>query len=360
MKIGIDLSPAEKDPAGIGQYSLSLFSELCHLDKKNEYFVYTSAPFLFANAKNKSIKVNNNLPGKGIRWMHAVAKDAKKENLNLLISPSNHLFSKLFPRTLQFVHDLAPLHYPEFFGRQASMKYSQTLKIAANNALKILTISKTVQEEISAKFPKLKGGIDYIYPGLNQWVELNSKKEPEILEKYSIDYDYILTLGTLEPRKNHLNMIKAFEIFKKRTLSPLKFVIIGKKGWYFEDIFKTIEELGLENEVIFLGYIPNQDLSSLINNAKAFLFMSFYEGFGIPPLEALSLNVKTIVSDIPIFREAYKDYALYTDPHSPDKIAESLTTHLDSKHKKTTEFVKENYSWEKSAKKLLTIIDDYR
>lgn len=360
MKIGIDLSPAEKDPAGIGQYSLSLFSELCHLDTKKDYFVYTSAPFLFANTTNKVIKVNKRLPGSGLRWMRSVARDAKKENLDLLISPSNHMFSKFFPRTLQFVHDLAPLYYPEFFGRKSSLKYKQTLKIAVKNALKILTISKTVQEEICEKYPQAAEKIDYIYPGLNHWVHLNNKDEPAILEKYSIDYKYILTLGTLEPRKNHVNTIKAFAIFKKKTLSPLKLVIIGKKGWYFDDIFKTVADLDLEQEVIFLGYVPNQDLSAIINNAQAFVFMSFYEGFGIPPLEALSLNVKTLVSDIEIFREAYGEHTLYTDPHSPAKIATSLDTLLENKPRKTAKFVEENYSWEKSAEKLLKIISEYK
>lgn len=360
MKIGIDLSPAEKDPAGIGQYALSLFTELCEQDKKNDYFVYTHSPFLFANAQNQVIRVRKNFPANGTRWMWAVSKDTKENKLDLFISPSNHLFSKLFPRTVQYVHDLAPLYYPEFFGRKSSIKYKNTLKLAANNALKILTISKTVQDEICEKYPQVSENIDYIYPGLNKWVELNHKDEPAILERYNIDYDYILTLGTLEPRKNHINTIKAFKLFKKKTLSPLKLVIIGKKGWYFEDIFKTITDLDLEQEVVFLGYVPNQDLSAIIKHAKAFVFMSFYEGFGIPPLEALSLNIKTLVSDIPVFHEAYQDNALYTDPHLPDKIADSIDALLESKPKKTAEFVKGNYSWEKSASKLLSIINEYR
>src|SRR5690606_185783 len=150
------------------------------------YFSYTSAPLLFANTQNKVIKVNKSLPASGLRWMRAVAHDAKKEKLDLLISPSNHMLSKFFPRTIQFVHDLAPLHYPEFFGKKASIKYGQTLKISANNALKTITISKTIQNELIEKFPKLKGNIDYIYPGLNKWVELNNKNEAEVLEKYNI------------------------------------------------------------------------------------------------------------------------------------------------------------------------------
>lgn len=360
MKIGIDLSPVEKDPAGIGQYSLSLFTELCKIDKKNSYITYTTTPFLFANTKNKVIKVNRKLPAYGSRWMKSVAEDAKKEELDLFISPSNHLFTKLFPRTLQYVHDLAPIKYPKFFGRKASLKYKATLKLATSNALQLLTISQSVKDEILEAYPKINGKVNYIYPGLNKWIELENKDPNAILDKYQINYDYILTLSTLEPRKNHINMIKAFYKFKKTTDSPLKFAIIGKKGWFFEEIFKTVKDLNFEDEVKFLGYVPNQDLNPIINKAKAFLFMSFYEGFGIPPIEALSLNVKTLVSDIPIFHEAYSDNVTYTDPYSPDKIAIAIEQVISKKQSKTDVFVQERYSWEKSANKLLSIINEYK
>jgi len=155
-------------------------------------------------------------------------------------------------------------------------------------------------------------------------------------------------------------MIKAFHLFKKSTNSPLKFAIIGKKGWFFDEIFKIVADLNLETEVKFLGYVPNQELNPIIKNAKAFMFMSFYEGFGIPPIEALSLNVKTLVSDIPIFHEAFQDKVVYTDPYSPDKIALAIQKILERNHHKTEKFVEDRYSWEKSAHKLLSIINEYR
>ncbi len=357
MRIGIDLSPVEKDPAGIGQYTLSLFTELCKIDKANKYIAYTTAPFLFANAENRVIKVSRSLPAKGLRWIYAVSNDARRKKIDIMISPSNHIFTQFFPKTIQFIHDLAPIFYPQFFKRFAAIKYSSTCKIACKKAIKVLTISKTVQGEITDRYPTSRGKIDYIYPGLNKWVELTAQSKSDVMGKYNLDSDYILTLSTLEPRKNHINMLVGFKIFKTQTLSPLKFVIIGKKGWFFEDIFEKVKELELENDVIFLGYIPNKEISSLISHAKAFMFMSYYEGFGIPPIEALSLNIPTVVSDIPIFREIYKDKATYTDPFSPDKIALAIQEILDRHVVKTDKFVKENFSWEDSATKLLKIIN---
>lgn len=357
MRIGIDLSPVEKDPAGIGQYTLSLFTELCKIDKQNTYVTFTTAPFLFANAENRVVKVSKDIPARGLRWIYAVSNDARRNNIDIIISPSNHIFTQFFPRTIQFIHDLAPIFYPQFFKRFAAIKYRSTCKIACKKAIKVLTISQTVLDEITDRYPTSRGKIDYIYPGLNKWVELAAQSKSEVMGRYYLDSDYIMTLSTLEPRKNHLHMLEAFKIFKSRTLSPLKFVIIGKKGWFFEDIFKKVKELELENEVIFLGYIPNKEISNLISHAKAFVFMSYYEGFGIPPLEALSLNIPTIVSDIPVFKEIYQDKAIYTDPFSPDKIALAIQEALTKRAIKTDKFVKENFSWENSAKKLLKIIN---
>lgn len=360
MNIAIDFSPVERDPAGIGQYTLSLFSEACKIDNKNKYTIFTTTPFLFKNADNQVIRINKKLPAYGTRYMKTVSKQLNNEKFDLLISPSNHLFTGMFPRTLQYIHDLAPLHYPKFFGRKASLKYKTTAKLASSKALGILTISKTVKEEILEHFPNAKNKISYVYPGLNSWIELENKNPRKVLDKYSIEDKYIMTLGTLEPRKNHINMIKAYSEFKKKTLSPLKFVVVGKKGWYYDDIFKTVRDLGLEDDVKFLGYVPNQDLSAIYANAEMFVFMSFYEGFGIPPIEAMSLNIKTLVSDIPIFREAYKDMASYTDPHSPAKIATEIITLLDRKKQLTQKEIRTLYSWENSAHKLLSIINEYK
>lgn len=360
MKIGIDLSPAEDDPAGIGQYSTSLFSELCKLDKANEYFIYTTTPLLFSSAENVVIKSSSKLPFKGARWMKSVSNDAKKRNLDLFISPSNHLFTLLFPKTIQFVHDLAPIKYPEYFGKRSSLKYKQTLKSAMRNAYKILTISHTVMDELTENYDIAEDRIDFIYPGLNSWVKSKHKDPSAILEKYGLDFSYILTLSTLEPRKNHENMIRAFKAYKKNTLSPLKYVIVGKKGWFYEPIFKLVDELDLLDEVVFLGYVPNQDLSPIYQKADGFMFMSFYEGFGIPPIEALSQNIPTLVSDIPVFHEAYGKHTSYADPNNPDKIAVELDKLLEGKKPKTDQFVSSTYSWEKSAQKLLEIINESR
>ncbi len=359
MKIGLDLSSAEHDPAGIGQYSLSLFTELCRIDNGNEYYSYTTAPFLLGNAENRPIRINEKFPAKGLRWIYKVSRDASENNLDLLISPSNHIFTQFFPRTLQFIHDLAPIYYPKFFGRIPSLKYKATCKIACKKSKGLVTISKTVQEEISSYFNIDAQKIDYIYPGLNQWMQLPPKAKSIVMEEYGLDNDYILTLSTLEPRKNHVNMLEGFKKFKKKTLSPLKFLIIGKKGWYYEEIFAKVKELELEDEVIFLGYIPNKQLSSIISHAKLFIYMSHYEGFGIPPLEAMNLGIPTIVSDIPVFREAYKKYANYTDPLSTDKIALALEETLQEKPSAAlADYVRDNFSWGKSAKKLLNIINE--
>ncbi len=145
MRIAFDLSPVELNPAGIGQYTANLLSALTKLDENNEYITYTTSPLLSSKTENVVIKRPSFGPGKGLRWLRAVARDAKRRQVDIMISPSNHLLSWLFPRTIQFIHDLAPLKYPQYFGRNS---YGITVRIALRKSWKIATISETVKDEL--------------------------------------------------------------------------------------------------------------------------------------------------------------------------------------------------------------------
>lgn len=356
MKIGIDITPGQNNPAGIGQYTNSLISKLVELDKVNEYFTFSSTPMFFPHTKNVVIKWPRSLPFKGIRWMINVSSYAKKHNLDLFISPSNHLFSKLFPRTIQFIHDLGPVKYPQFFSRKGSYIYGKGIQMSARNAWQLVTVSQTVKKEIQEYCNKDNIEIKVIYPALNPWIVAPPK---EINPDLNLPAEYILAVGTLEPRKNYLNLIKGFDRFLKDYSGDIKLLIAGKKGWQFDQIFKLVKELNLEEKVVFLGYVANEDLANIYANASASVYLSLYEGFGIPPLEALYFNLPVLVSDIPLFHEIYADKVSYTDAENPANIAQAIGKLITEPIKETKEWVNRTYSWEKSAGKLLAIINSY-
>ena len=173
--------------------------------------------------------------------------------------------------------------------------------------------------------------------------------------------DYLLYVGTLQPRKNLVRAIEAFGLLKRD--STLKFVIAGKKGWLYDEIFEKVKELNLENEVIFTGYVPDEDLPELYKNAKAFIFVSLYEGFGLPVLEAMSYGIPVLTSNTSSLPEVAGDAALLVDPENTEEIAkgmerlltdEKLRQQLISKGKEQIK----KFSWEKAAKETLQVLEE--
>lgn len=356
MKIAIDYTPVEQAPVGIGQYTLSLCSELIQQDDQNQYFIYSTKPILLAGAQNIVVSFPRRFPLKGVRWMLKVSKDLKRKKVDILISPSNHLFALIFPKTIQFIHDLAPVFYPQFFSKKFALFYKFTAKLVLKKAWHVVTVSQSVKQELQ-NHTKSPMPISVLYPGVNKWITDRSVKDDAVLQKYDLNPGYLLTVSTLEPRKNIINLIKAYHLFKQKHNNPPPLVIVGKKGWLYNEIFKTIIKLGLSNNIIFLGYVPNQHLSAIYNASKAFIFLSHYEGFGMPPLEALYLNIPTLLSDIAVFKECFSGLASFCDKDDPTQIALALEQILIKKHNDTRSQIQQKFSWQNSATQLLAIIN---
>ncbi len=356
--IGIDYSPAQNNPAGIGQYTFNLTKELISTDKSNSYILYSHKPInefeLPPNTRNIVFPLNPILPGKGFRYMTQVKKSLLKEKADLLISYSNHSLALLFNKTILFIHDLAPIKYAKFFTHSARFFYPITTKLACKKALKIITVSETIRKEIIEYTGITPSKIDVIYPSLNK--ELINK--PLKKSKVEIPEKYLLSISTLEPRKNYITAIRAF---KKVSIEfpKLKYLIIGKKGWYYDKIFKVVDELKLQNKVVFLGYQDDETTSNILKKASALVYLSEYEGFGMPPMEAINFKIPVIISDIPVLKEVYKDVATFVDLNNLDKISEALIDVI--KKPKVVDGIKREdllskFTWENSANKLLNII----
>ena len=142
-----------------------------------------------------------------------------------------------------------------------------------------------------------------------------------VVGSYGIDREYILYTGTLEPRKNIVSLIRAFDAIKKESGIPHRLVIAGKKGWLFDDIFSAVEELGLVDEVIFTGYVPGEDLPYLYNGASLFAYPSKYEGFGLPPLEAMACGCPVVSSNSSSLPEVVGDAGLMVAPEQTNDLA---------------------------------------
>jgi glycosyltransferase involved in cell wall biosynthesis len=184
----------------------------------------------------------------------------------------------------------------------------------------------------------------------------------KVKEKYNISGDYILFLSTLKPSKNIEGLLEAFKIL---GISPpaggLELVIAGKKGWMYEAIFEKVKKLNLEQKVIFTDFVAEDEVPGLMAGAKVFVMPSFWEGFGIPILEAMATGVPTVVSNVGSLPEVVGEAGIVVDPYSPEDIARGIKEALDKKDllvKKGLEQVKK-FSWVKCARNTLEVLEKY-
>lgn len=253
--------------------------------------------------------------------------------------------------TVITLHDLAHFRYPVTFGlAQGAWKRCMT-RLSVKRADTIICISEFTKKEAIEllKVPpeKLKvvhSGVRFEkignpYPGM---------KEP-----------YILYVGILQPRKNVLRLIRAFNEIKKQGLSH-KLLIVGKKGWLFDDIFNEVKVLNLAKEVIFTGFMPDSYVANLYKCADLFVYPSLYEGFGFPPLEAMACGTPVIVSNVSSLPEVCGSAAYYVNPYNEDDIAKGIYKILTDENyshelvERGLERVK-TFSWEKTANEMLKI-----
>ena len=226
---------------------------------------------------------------------------------------------------------------------------------------KIIAISENTKTDITSLIPILSQKIAVIPLAADELfttaTSTATKDDYDILKKYNIQKPYLLFVGMLEPRKNIEGILCAFEEVKKEkktSLINLTLIIAGKKGWMYDYIYQYVKEHGLEKKVIFTGYVPDNDLPALYRNALCFLYPSFYEGFGIPVIEAMACGCPVITSNNSSLKEIAADAALLVNPHDVSSIKnaiEQLSTNIHKRKELSLKGKKlaKKFNWQKMA-----------
>lgn len=268
-------------------------------------------------------------------------------------------------RVVTTIHDMAYKAFPETLKRKTLHMLNLSMDRSCRRADKIITVSNFSRDEIvkylgisADKIVVVPNGVDLskFHPSysLN---EITSTKN-----KYGIKGDYFLYLGTLEPRKNIERLIKAYDLLKKRLGSIPDLVVAGKKGWLYDSIFEVVNSLNLNNNVFFTGYVDEKDGPLLMNGATAFAFPSLYEGFGLPPLEAMACGTPVITSNAASLPEVVGDAAVLVDPYSIDSIANAMEDLLKSPTLRTKLIDRglkraSMFTWDRSANIILDVYE---
>lgn len=357
MKIGINGLPLTKRMTGVGFYTYNLILNLAKLFPETEYDLFLPRRSL-VNLSLSNLKPTVCPFVKGIIWEQTrLSYECRKRKVDLLhctnyIVP---LLSKI-PIVLT-IHDLTILRYPQTHPWKRRFKNLLLLRSSIEKAEIIIAVSRFTAQEISSFFGFPQEKIKIVYEGVSPlFFSCDDKRKlSQIRQLYGLPPQYILYVGTLEPRKNITSLLLAFKMLKSKTDFPHKLVITGGKGWIYGKIMDTWKRLNVKKEVIFTGYIPTADLPGLYSLAQLFVYPSIYEGFGLPPLEAMACGTPVVVSNVSSLPEVVGDVGVMVDPKKPESIYQGMVSVLANPSlqkelkEKGLKRAKE-FTWEKTAR----------
>ena len=363
MKIAVDIRSASGEKAGKGWFTFYIIQNLLEQDQKNHYLLYAQNKTPgFDKYKNAQIKVINS---KGILWHYKVVKDIQKEAPDIFIAPTSYIIPVLLPKsikTILVVHDLVSFFYPHMHNKKAAFIERFLLRTALKKAKKVIAVSKNTKNDIIQKFNYEKNKINIVNcSASDDFKPVEAGSLSSFIKKTNLPANFFLAVGTLEPRKNYINLIKAFGRVNKRYPN-YHLIIVGNNGWNYEQIYEEIKINYLQKKVHILGYLSGKSLNNLYNLAKGFVFPSLYEGFGIPPLEAMKCGCPVIASNTSSLPEVVGESAILISPHSVSEMENAMLSLVKDKNlcdnlrQKGLKQAKK-FSWKNSAAKLLKVIE---
>jgi len=343
---------------GIGQYQYSLLNALLKIDKKNEYHPY--AFNLRSNQKYHELNFPvraHKIPQRLITAWWLTVRYPRLEQITDecdIYQISEICQQPTHKKTVAFIHDLTTILYPEYHLFKNKFLYKHRFANIKKYADVVLTNSEHTKEDIVRHLGIPEGMIEVTPFGVDE------RFKPT--EGSPIKRPYICYLGTIEPRKNLTNLFKAFKKLKHNEAIPHKLVLIGKDGWFYEQIYKEMHELGLQNDVVKLGFVPDEDLPAILSEAELFVYPSFYEGFGLPVLEAMACGTPVITSNVSSLPEVGGDAVKYCNPNSVEDLAAKMFEFIKSpeereKYSKLGIERAKNFTWEKCAQKHLEVYE---
>lgn len=363
MKIGVDVRSLGEPLSGIGRYTLCLLEEMT-INRSHEWVFYSQKPLIHGEWDKKNIKIRTmasfiRFKGLYFIWLQLILPFwFKQDEIDLFWSPS-HRLPKFMPRSILKVitiHDLVWRYFPETMRPFGKILDSKIMPYSIRVADKIIASSKSTANQIIIEDSKASKKISVVYLGSS----INKKTKK--LEFKLAKENYILFVGTFEPRKNLKRLLEAYSLLSNSIKDKYPLILVGGSGWGNENINLMIDQLKISNFVKVLGYVSNQDLEKIYSKAYLFVMPSLYEGFGLPVLEAMSFGVPVVTSKASSLPEITGDSAILVNPKSTESIKNGILEVLndenlrDSLSKAALEKSK-FFSWSKSSSQTIKIFE---
>lgn len=398
MKIGIDASRANREfKTGTEWYSYYLIKNLIEIDKENKYILYSDKPLSEDFLQDLNLENNKHVKVKILKWPFKFFWTLGRLSLEMIFSRPDilfvpaHVMPLFFPKkSITTIHDVAFVGNECLYEKEvvdfesnllkkivkffisiltrgkcelrASDYLNWSTRFALKRVKKVISVSNFTKKEILSNYKINPDKIAVVYNGFNS--DLYKKIEDKnILSRtlfdYGLDNPYFLYVGRIEKKKNISLLISAFNLYKENNKeSREKLVLVGNIGFGYDEIKYMISEFDLFRDIVMLGWVEEKDMPYIFNGAKAFIFPSLHEGFGIPILQSMACGVPVIASDISVLKEVGGESPLFFNP----KNAEDLCSKMElvvSDEKKVAEMIKlgflraENFSWKKCAEETL-------
>lgn len=368
MNIGIDARALTKNKAGIGTYTYKIIEYLNKYDKKNKYILFSNKEVVIDFELNENWDIYIKDSKIGTYWVYFKLPKILKENNIDIFWGTQHCVPKRnkFTKNIKYIltiHDIAIKKLKKVGSLYNTIIQKLILKKSCKNANKIIAVSKSTKKDLIDILKINEEKIQVIYEGIEQdgnKNKLNQEQENEIIKKYGVEKNkYIFFLSTIEPRKNLITAVKAFDLLKQREKN-LKFVISGGQGWKCKKTLDRIYNSKFKKDIILTGYISNEEKEAFFKNTIAFVYPSLYEGFGIPILEAMKNGAIVITSNNSSLPEVGGKSAFYlNNVHDETELSRLIEKCLNLSDQERKEIIEEGYqnvkkfTWEKCAKETL-------
>jgi len=286
-----------------------------------------------------------------------------KYKADLFLSPDGWMPLHTNIKTVNVIHDLNFEYYPQDLPFWYRNYYRMYFPRFARKATRIATVSEYSKMDIANRYHVPAEKIDVVYNGCNEkFRAIGPLQQDNTRWEFCFNQPYFVFVGSLHPRKNLTNLFKAFELFKNITDSSIKLLIVGEKRWWTEEIDNTYENLTYKEDIVFTGRVDEAMLNRIIGSALAMTYVSYFEGFGIPILEAFYCETPLITSNVTSMPEIAGNAALLIDPFSPESISDAMiqiATNESLRHRLIAKgrIRRENFSWQKSADLLWNCVE---
>lgn len=360
MLIGIDASRTAKQfKTGTETYSTELIKALGKIDRRNDYILYTPKPIaekLPGLPKNFSYKI---LPfGKFWTQIRLSWEMVTKPKLDILFVPAHTLPLISSNKTVVTLHDLGFKYFPELYSSVDLRYHNWAMNHSVKHATHIIAISEFTKKDILRYYRIDPAKITVIYEGYNE-------TEFKPLKLKDSSKPYIFFIGRLEEKKNILGMLRAYEILRKEKNISHQFILAGSPGYGYEKIQTFINQLppDIRKDIILPGYVSQEKYIDLLKNADILFFCTFFEGFGLPPLEAMACGIPVVASNRTSLPEVCGKAAFLVNPEKPFDMAAALSKIINNEGTRNALISKglaraSMFSWKKCAEKTLGVLEE--